>query len=141
MPTETRRGTKAELEIALAQGVRVAAWARANNVPKSTAYYWAGTPEIRSAVESIRRRSRDRAVGRLSERASWTLKNVMDLASNADSENVRLKALHDIFASLMGTAENSELKDRVARLEERFSELVGVTKIIDVKSAAPEQRL
>jgi hypothetical protein len=141
MPTENRKGTKAELEIALAQGVTASAWARANNVSRTTACRWAKTPEVRSTVESIRRRLRDRAVGGLTGRASWALKGVMELASYADSENVRLKALQDIFASLMGAAENSELKDRVARLEERFSELVGVTKIMDGKSADPEQRL
>ena len=141
MPTENRKGTKAELEIALAQGVTASAWARANNVSRATASRWAKTPEVRYAVESIRRRLRDRAVGRLTGRASWALKGVMELANYADSENVRLKALHDIFESLMGAAENAELKDRLARLEEQFSELVGMTKIIDVKPAAPEQRL
>src|SRR5262245_49526665 len=119
MGTETRRGTKADLEIALAQGISIREWARANNVPRSTAHRWAAKPEVRQAVESIRRRSRNRAVSRLTQSANWTFNRVMDLASDAKSENVRFKALHDIIANLMASAGNAELEARVARLEER----------------------
>ena len=54
---------KTQLALALAQGVSAAEWARANQVPKNTAYRWARDLEVRKAVESYRRRTIDRAIG------------------------------------------------------------------------------
>jgi len=52
MPEERPRSRKTELALAIANGTSVTAWARGNQVPKRTAYRWAGEPEVRSAGSS-----------------------------------------------------------------------------------------
>ena len=69
MSEEVPESKKTGLAIVIAQGASVPAWARRNEVPTSTAYYWAGQPEVRRMVETLRRRSLDRAVGRMASRA------------------------------------------------------------------------
>ncbi len=64
-----------------------------NDVPRRTAYRWAGEPAVRAAVESYRRRVIDRAVGRMASRATWAADMIAKLAKSAKSESVRLSAL------------------------------------------------
>ena len=72
MPGKQRRANdKSRLALSLAQGDSVAASARANQVPRSTAYRWARSPEVRKVVEACRHRMIERAVDILAGRASW----------------------------------------------------------------------
>jgi hypothetical protein len=80
------------LVLAVARGDSVAAWARANNVPKSTVYRWARSPEVRRTVEAARRGVIERAAGILASRADWALDQLAKIARNAESESVRLAA-------------------------------------------------
>ena len=57
MTKELRQKTKTQLALAIAQGRSVALWARDNQVPRSTAYDWAGEPGVRRTVEACRRRT------------------------------------------------------------------------------------
>jgi len=52
MPEERPRSRKTELALAIANGTSVTAWARGNQVPKRTAYRWAGEPKVRAAGSS-----------------------------------------------------------------------------------------
>jgi hypothetical protein len=45
------------LAAAIAEGTAVAKWASSNEVPERTAYRSAAEPEVRSEIESIRRRA------------------------------------------------------------------------------------
>ena len=92
MSEEIPESKKTGLAYAIAQGKSVPAWARQNDVPRSTAYYWAGQPEVRRMVETLRRRSLDRAVGRMASRAVAAADGINKLAMEAESESVRLRA-------------------------------------------------
>jgi transposase len=98
MTKEYRQERKARLALALAQGRSVAAWAIENHVPRSTAYRWAGQPEVRAAAESSRRRACNRVLGRLARRAYCESYQVVKLAESAESEPVRLRALRSIVS-------------------------------------------
>jgi transposase-like protein len=125
MPGEHRKSRKTQLALALVQGVSVAAWARANGVPKSTVYRWAREPDVLTTVKSCRRRASDRAVGTMARRATWAAEAITWLANSADSESVKLRALRAILADLMAVSKYTELEDRIARIEEQLPERAG----------------
>jgi hypothetical protein len=52
MTREPPKNTKTQVALTLAQGVSVTTRARADEVPKPTAYGWASDPKVRGAVES-----------------------------------------------------------------------------------------
>ena len=54
MSRKRNMGLVERLAIARAGGITVAAWAKANHVPVSTAFHWAGTPAFREKVERHR---------------------------------------------------------------------------------------
>jgi hypothetical protein len=54
---ESANSQKVLLAAAVAEGTAVAKWAATNEVPERTAYRWAAEPEVRSEIESIRRRA------------------------------------------------------------------------------------
>ena len=47
------------LAASIADGTAVAKWASSNDVPERTVYRWAAKPDVRSEIESIRRRAPD----------------------------------------------------------------------------------
>ena len=118
MADEAPKGTKSQLAFALAHGGSVAAWARANEVPKRTAYRWSKDPNVRKTVESCRRRSIDRAVGMMSSRATWVVGRITKLADSAESESVRLTALRSMFSDMIAVAKYSGLEGRLVEIEE-----------------------
>ncbi len=97
MTKEHRQERKARLALAIAQGRSVAVWAHDNDVPRSTAYRWAGRPEVRAAAESIHCRALNRVLGRLARRAYREAYQLAKLAECAGSESVRLRALRSIL--------------------------------------------
>jgi hypothetical protein len=120
MAEENRESLKPELAIALAQGVSVIRWARENDVPRTTAYRWAGEPEVRKIVETCRRRVIDRAIGRMTKRSTWVVDRITRLADKAESEAVRLRALRGMLSDMMSVSKYSGLEGRVAEVEEQF---------------------
>src|SRR5580692_11531004 len=110
MTKELRQKTKSQLALAIAQGRSVALWARDNQVPRSTAYLWAGQPELRATVESCRRRARDRALGRMARRAHRATEQIANLARGAESESVKLRALRSILADVISVSKFSDLR-------------------------------
>ena len=127
MPGPRPKGQKTDLALAIAQGIAVAAWARANDVPKRTAYTWAKQPKVRAAVESIRRRAVDQAVGRMAKRVTWASDAIADLAKGAVSESVRLSALRAILADMMSVTRFSGFERRMTNIEEQLRERTGDT--------------
>jgi hypothetical protein len=125
VPQELPKAKKIHLAAAIAQGQSVAAWARDNGVPRSTAYDWASEPSVRRTVEACRRRTLDRAIGRMTRRTLWASDRVAELAKAAESESVQLRALRSIFADVMAVSKFSNLEDRLAQLEEDYREQHG----------------
>jgi hypothetical protein len=122
MGAQHREATKIQLALALAQGVSVRAWARDQNVPKSTAYYWSKDPKVRRVIETYRRRALDRAIGTMVNRMPRAASEIAALADGAESESVRLRALAAIFSDVMAASKYSVLESRMANLEERLRE-------------------
>jgi hypothetical protein len=120
MPDTPEIPAKSELALALASGVSVATWAKANNVPKSTAYEWSKDPEVRREVDFLRRRTLDQAVGRLIKRSKRAADIVFSIAEDAQSESVRLRAARSIFLDGMVVAKFSGLEARMADFEEKL---------------------
>jgi hypothetical protein len=120
MSEQHRDIIKSQLAIAIAQGGSVGEWARANGVPKSTAYKWANEREFRRQVEASRRQSIDQAVDYLAKLTPWAAARIAELAESADSESVRLRALRAIFADMMAASKYTGLEERVGHLEDHL---------------------
>jgi transposase len=121
MSGDEREVRKSNLALALAQGMSAPKWGEKNGVKKSTAYKWAAEPEMRTRVNSIRRRALDRYVGRLSKRLVWSAEGVVQIADKATSESVRLSALRAIPTDMFKACTFGSLDDRMTALEARFN--------------------
>jgi len=120
MPDELLNGKKTHLGLAIAQGTSIAAWARCNGVPKSTACRWAGEPEVRRAVDAWRRGNLDRAIGRMTKRATWAVDQIFDLGANSESDSVKLRAVRAVLSDMIKVSEFSQLEARITKIEERL---------------------
>jgi len=127
MPEERPRSPKTELALAIANGTSVSAWARGNEVPKRTAYRWAGEPKVRAAVESYRRRAVGRAIGRMARRVTWATDGIAKLAQGAESESVKLTALRAILSDMMAVSQFARLEQRMTEIEEQLHERTAST--------------
>jgi hypothetical protein len=136
MAEETRESNKIQLAVALAQGSSISAWARANNVAKETARRWAREPEVRAEIEALRRDAIDRAVSVFARRAGWAANGICKLASRAESESVKFRALRAVLGDMMAVSKFSGLDERMSELEEfvRKQQGGGTTQFSDVKS-------
>ena len=117
---KSRQGQKTQLVAAIAQGISVAAWARTNNVPRRTAFRWAGEAKVRASVESCRHRALDRAIGRMAKHVNWAVNGIVKLAKDANSESVRLAALRSIFSKMMAISEFAGSYANQAHLPREF---------------------
>ncbi len=122
MQDDVCKEQKARLALAIARGDSVAAWARRNNVPRSTAFRWAKEPSVRRAVESWRRRALERAIGRMAGLAMKAADGIASLAKGAGSESVQLRAWRAILADQMAVSKFSSLEHRMAEIEEQLLE-------------------
>jgi hypothetical protein len=120
MAGEAHEHKKRLIVPALANGSSVAAFMRANDVPRRSAYRWAHDPKVRVAVERFRRLALDRAIGQMSRRATWAVNGIVKLAESADTDSVRLKAYRAIFADMMSVSKYSGLETRMAVMEEKL---------------------
>jgi hypothetical protein len=120
MTGESANSQKMLLAAAIAEGTAVGTWASSIEVPERTAYRWAAEPEVRSEIESIRRRALDEAIGRLAKRATWAVDGIVTLGENAASESVRLSALRAVMSDFIAVSNFAGLDGRVAELEGQF---------------------
>jgi len=125
LPQELPEAKKIQLAAAIAEGQSVAAWSRNNGVPRSTAYDWASEPGVRRTVEACRRRTLDRAIGRMTNHTLWACDRIAELAKAAESQSLRFRALRAMVADVMSVAKFSNLENRLAQLEEDYREQNG----------------
>jgi hypothetical protein len=92
---------KTQLAFAIAQGRSVTSWARENQVPRSTAYRWARDTKVCRLVQICRCRARDRVIGQMARRVTSVSDQIADLATDARSESVRLRALRALFSGVV----------------------------------------
>jgi hypothetical protein len=118
MPEEVRIDKKTSLALAIAQGQSIDAWAKKNEVPRSTAFRWARDPKVRREVEASRRQ----AIGGLSRFALKAADEIVRLAREAESESVQLRAWWAILADQIAVSKFSDLEYRMAEIEEQLSE-------------------
>jgi transposase-like protein len=121
MSQEVPEDKKTALAVVVAQGASVSAWARRNGVPSSTAYYWSNQPEVRRMVDALRRRSLDRAIGRMSRHAVAAADGIGKLAKEAESESVKLKAWRMLLSDQIAYTKYAGWEGRLAALEEKAS--------------------
>ncbi len=120
MSDEVRPCKKTRLALAMARGESIAAWARHNQVPRSTAFRWAKDPELRRTVEALRRRALDRAIGRMVGLAIKATDGIARLAEGAKSESVQLRAWRAVLADQMAVSKFSNLEQRMVEIEEQL---------------------
>ena len=122
MSGESRKSSKAQLALAIGNGVAIAAWARANEVPAPTAFRWARDPMVRKTVESYRRRAIDQAVGRMTKQSTLAADGIITIAKEATSDSVRLRAFRAIFSDTITISKYSGLEARMCEIEEKLDQ-------------------
>jgi hypothetical protein len=127
MPEEVCLDKKTSLALAIARGQSIDAWAKKNEVPRSTAFRWASDPTVRREAEATRRRALGRAIGRLSSVAMKAANGIITLAKEADSESVQLRAWRAILSDQVAVSKFSDLEYRMAEIEEQLNERTGHT--------------
>jgi hypothetical protein len=111
---------KAQLALIVAHGESVAAWARQNGVPASTAYSWTADPDFRRQVQLWRRRALDRAMGVLAANTGLAVQSIAKLGETAESESVRLAANRAVLRDQFALGNYSELEYRLTALEDEL---------------------
>src|SRR5262249_55571283 len=117
MPGPHPTGLKSKLALAVASGKSIKNWARANGVAVRTAHFWTQDPAFRSQVAKLRNRLLDRAIGVLARRVAANAAEINRLASEAESETVRLAAARAGIADLLGASRHVELQAEVEQLK------------------------
>jgi hypothetical protein len=75
--------------------------------------------EVRRMVETWRRRSLDRAIGRMSRRAVAAADGITKLAKDAESESVKLRAWRALLSDQITVSKYAGWEGRLADLEEK----------------------
>ena len=96
-------------------------------VPERTAFYWAKDPKVRREVEACRRRVVNQAIGRLTGMTTKAVDGITNLAREADSESVQLRAWRAILADMISVAKFSDLEYRMTEIEEQLDNRTGHT--------------
>ncbi len=118
MSEEPEKGSKEQLAVAIGRGVSIVAWARANGVPKTTAFRWAKEPDVKSAALSYRRRVLDRAVGQMIKHSGGAVETIRRISKAGDSDTVQLKAARALISDMISLSKYSGLEERMTELEE-----------------------
>ncbi len=122
MPKINNQHRKAQLALALAGGSTAIEWAKEHNVPESTIYRWANSPEVEEGVNQIRQQIWEQTISRLIQNATFAAEQIVKLAREAASESVRLSASRAVLADLMAVSNYAALERRIARVEGRLRE-------------------
>ncbi len=69
-------------------------------------------------ADELRRRALDRAVGQVAMRSTWLMGRMTKIATEGDSDTVRLKALRGLLADMITVSKYSGLEARMTELEE-----------------------
>jgi hypothetical protein len=76
-------------------------------------------------VASCRRRTIDRAIGRMARRSTWAADGIAAIAREAESDSVKLRAYRSIFSDMMAVSKYSGLESRVTEVEEMLAQRTG----------------
>ena len=125
MPEEVSLDKKTSLALAIARGQSIDAWAKKNDVPRSTAFRWASEPEVRREAEATRRRALGRAIGRLSGAALKAADRMITLTKEAESESVQLRACRAVLGEQITVCKFSDLEYRMTEIEEQLGKRTG----------------
>jgi hypothetical protein len=125
MSEELPEDNRPKLQLILAQGFSVTAWARGAGVPRRTAYRWASQRKVRAAVAACRRRALDQAVGVMSRNATWAADQIVKLGESASSESVKLSALRAVLNQTITVSKFAGLEERLTEVEEKLDERDG----------------
>ena len=125
MSGETRKSSKTQLALAIGQGVSIAAWARANEVSRRTAFSWAKDPLVRKAADSYRRRVIDQAIGRMTKQSTLAADTVISIVKEAASDSVRLRAARALYLDMITVSKYSGLEIRVTEMEQQLEQQTG----------------
>ena len=106
------------LALTIARGKPIAAWARRNQVARSTAYRWAKDPALRRLVQELRRRFIDEALGSMASHSRQAVQAILQLSRSAESESVRLRALRCVLRDQLAVSEYADLEHRMNEIEE-----------------------
>ena len=121
MPGQHPPGLKSKLALAVAAGQSITKWGARNGIGVRTAYTWSQAPEFRSQVAELRARLLDRAIGVLARRVAANAAEINRLASEAESEAVRLAAARAGIADLLGASRYVELRAEVEELKRELA--------------------
>jgi hypothetical protein len=121
MPGPHPEGLKSKLALAVAGGQSIVKWARARGIGVRTAHTWARDPVFRARVAELRARLLDRAIGVLARRVAANATEINRLASQAESEAVRLAAARAGIADLLGASRFVELRAEVEELKRELA--------------------
>ncbi len=121
MPGPHPPGLKTKLVLAVAAGESLKKWALENGVGSRTAQTWAKAPKFRARVAKVRARLLDRAIGVLARRVAANAAQINRLASEAQSEAVRLAAARAGIADLLSASRYVELRAEVEELKRELA--------------------
>lgn len=114
---------KISLAQALSRGQAVASWAQRNESDVRLAREWCEAPEFIELVDSNRRDSVKRLVGKLQRAAERASKRMDELAQSDKSESVKLAAARALFATWLEVSEHFDFAEQVAQIKKRVKAL------------------
>jgi hypothetical protein len=120
MSEEPVKGSKDQLAIVIGRGASIVAWARANEVPKTTAFRWAKDPDVKKEALSYRRRVLDRVVGRMTKFSDDAVDTMRRISKDGDTDAVQLKAARALISDMISLSKYSGLEERMTGIEERL---------------------
>jgi hypothetical protein len=120
--SESSISLQMKLAVAVANGMSVKNWATRNEVPVRTAYEWAAQPDLLAEINLIRRRALDEAIGLLAKNATPSVKGIVKLSKDANSESVKLSACRAVFSDFIAVSKYNGIEGRIAKLEEESRE-------------------
>jgi len=129
-PNDTQNATTDDaLVLALAVGKTYDEAAAMARLSRSTVIRRMKELEFRGRVRNARAVIFDRTAGLLADGAAGAAVYLIDLAENAQSENVRLGACRAVVDAMMRIREAMDVEERLSALEQRFNSDSGRTDV------------
>jgi len=126
MPGERRnQNQRDQFAIATALGQRVSVWAKQNGVPRRTCYHWRKTPGHNITVQEVRRRVLNCVVRRFARNLTKAIGRVALLATESESESVRLRAARAVIRESLRFRVHADLGEQIVDIERRLDERGG----------------
>lgn len=121
MPGPRPPGQVEAAALAVATGQPLKKWAEAHSVPLRTAQRWTTKPTFRRRVQELRRRLIDQSIGTLTVASTAAAVQLAKLATESQSEQVRLSASRAILSDLLAVQGHAELEQEIRLIKERLA--------------------